>query len=144
MAPAHLSTEVSHDKLQSLQDTFKHFVKGILFLPPKRVSTRRSYMKRPRTIYGVPRITIGKTCSILAGAYLNAVEAYSGVTYDPKITIGDDIYTGRACYLTALDEITIGTGCMLGEHVYITDLTHDLIQRVAPLCFSSSNRRGLW
>jgi acetyltransferase-like isoleucine patch superfamily enzyme len=69
---------------------------------------------------------LGNHTVILGRSYLSAIEEYAGRRYAPKILIGDDVYVGRDVYLTAMDEISIGDGCVLSEQVYITDLTHGL------------------
>lgn len=55
---------------------------------------------------------------------MQAVSDYEGLKYSPSIQIGDNVYIGRYAYLVACDEIEIGDGCVLSEHVYITDLSH--------------------
>lgn len=85
-----------------------------------------SSMRRPWTIIGRSRITIGARTRILRGAYFMAVEGYAGIAHHPDIFIGDDVYIGKECYLTAMNAITIGAGCVLSDHVYITDLMHGL------------------
>jgi acetyltransferase-like isoleucine patch superfamily enzyme len=129
-------------RLQALQDAVKHFVKKIIFRPSHVHFGKDSYMKRPWTIYGASHIVIGERCSILKGGYFNAVEAYSGVTYTPRISVGDDVYIGRFCYLTAVNEISIGSGCVLSEHVYITDLTHGFTPKAGPIMHQLLESKG--
>ena len=81
-------------------------------------------MRRPWTVTGNPHIRIGSRSSILANAYIQAITHYAGVSYTPSIEIGNDVYIGRHAYFTAIDRISIGDGCVLSEHVYITDETH--------------------
>ncbi len=99
-------------------------------------------MKRPWTIYGASRIKIGEGCSILSGAYLNAVELYAGASYSPQISIHNDVYIGRFCYLTAMNEIIIGQGCVLSEHVYITDLMHGFNPTAGPIMLQPLESKG--
>lgn len=103
-----------------LRQTAKRFI----FTPPGVTLGRQSSIRRPWTIYGASRIHIGNRTRILGNAYLSAIEQYAGIAHYPTIDIGDDVYIGRYCYLTAMDAITIGSGCVLSEHVYITDLMH--------------------
>ncbi|WP_109488722.1 acyltransferase [Occallatibacter savannae] len=59
-------------------------------------------------------------------AYIDAILAYGGQQFHPSIEIGDDVYIGRHVYLTACDRIVISTGCVLSEHVYISDSAHGI------------------
>ena len=128
--------------LQDLRNALKKIVKNLVFRPYNVHIGNASYIKRPWTIYGASCITIGERCTILKGAYLNAVEAYSGVSYTPHISIGDDVYIGRFCYLTAATEISIGSGCVLSEHVYITDLTHGFTPHAGPIMLQVLESKG--
>jgi lipopolysaccharide O-acetyltransferase len=57
---------------------------------------------------------------------MQAIHSYAGHTYRPNIEIGDDVYIGNYAQIFALDCIKIGSGCVLSEHVYITDNAHGL------------------
>ncbi len=112
--------------MQRIKRKLKQFVKRILYTPPGVTLGQDTFMRRPWIIHSPQRITIGSRTEILKGAYLSAIEHYAGISHQPRIQIGDDVYIGRHCYLTAIEAITVGSGCVLSEHVYITDLSHGL------------------
>ena len=85
-----------------------------------------SWMIRPWRLGGKHHIEIGSRCSILSGATIWAFEGYEGQKYNPRVSLGDDVYVGRRVYLTAVDDIDIGDGCVLSEDVFISDLSHGL------------------
>lgn len=129
-------------QLQDLQAVFKRMVKNLIFRPSGVRIGYSAYVKRPWAIYGASCITIGDRSSILKGAYLNAVERYAGVAYTPRISIGADVYIGRFCYLTAINEIRIDPGCVLSEYVYITDLTHGFDPKAGPIMLQRLKTKG--
>ena len=93
-------------------------------------------------MHGPSMIDIGDRTIILSGAYLSAIEQYAGAIHQPRIKIGDDVYIGRCCYLTAMDSITIGSGCVLSEHVYITDLMHGVHPDRGPIMQQPLESKG--
>lgn len=85
---------------------------------------RDSRVRLPRSIRGRKYIHIGNTTCIMPHSFMLAVSHYAGSVYKPSILIGNNVYIGRYSYLVACDSIVIGDGCVLSEHVYITDLSH--------------------
>jgi lipopolysaccharide O-acetyltransferase len=104
----------------------KEAVKAILYRPRGVTFGERSYIHRPYSISGRDRVKIGKRSFILSGLQIQAITEYAGVTYQPLIEIGDDVYIGGNAYFTAIDKIYIGDGSVLSEHVYITDEFHGM------------------
>ena len=79
---------------------------------------------RPHQIVNREKVEIGSRTLIQPNSFIMPVRKYEGTLYNPSIRIGDDVYIGRQMYLTAIQAITIGDGCVLSEQVYITDLLH--------------------
>jgi acetyltransferase-like isoleucine patch superfamily enzyme len=104
----------------------KKIAKSVLYRPRGVTYGTSSYILRPCVLHGASQIRLGNHTVILGRGYLSAIEEYAGHRHAPKILIGDDVYVGRDVYLTAMNEISIGDGCVLSEQVYITDLTHGL------------------
>lgn len=107
-----------------LTSSLKQVVKGLLFRPRGISLGKKSFVHRPWTIHSPSSIVIGDRTLIRADSYLSAIKEYAGNTYRPRIAIGDDVYIGRHCYFTAMQSIEVQDGCVLSEHVYITDLMH--------------------
>lgn len=104
----------------------KEAVKALLYRPNGITFGERSCIYRPYKISGRDRVKVGKRSYILGGLYIHAITEYAGVTYQPSIEIGDDVYIGRNAYFTAIDRISIGDGSVLSEQVYITDEFHGM------------------
>jgi acetyltransferase-like isoleucine patch superfamily enzyme len=102
------------------------FKRLLLFERPQglRLLGRDSVVRRPRTLWGRSHIKIGARCLVMPNSLMQAVTDYAGEFYSPSICIGDDVYIGRNVYLVSAQGITISSGCVLSEHVYITDLNH--------------------
>ena len=83
-----------------------------------------SMVKRPRTFWGRERIRIGDHSLVLSHSLMQAISEYEGTPHRGFIDIGDQVYIGRYAYIAAAYGITISNGCVLSEHVYITDLNH--------------------
>jgi acetyltransferase-like isoleucine patch superfamily enzyme len=83
-----------------------------------------SAIEWPRKMESRPSIYVGSRTLIRSHAAMEPVLEYSGRRYKPTIHIGDDVYIGRHVYLTACDKIVISNGCVLSEHVYMSDSAH--------------------
>lgn len=44
--------------------------------------------------------------------------------YTPELTIGDDVSFMTNCYVSCMNSISIGDGCLFGDNVYISDNFH--------------------
>lgn len=81
-------------------------------------------VQRPRFFSGKQYIHVGDRCFIKSHSYIQVISNGLARESTPRIEIGDDVYIGRYSYLTAINRISIGSGSVLSEHVYITDLSH--------------------
>ena len=95
---------------------------------PKRFASRGCgvIIQLPHYILGAQYIHIGSRVSIGSHSFINAISAYMGVIYNPKIIFGDDVYIGRDCYINAINRVEIQEGCVLREGVYLADEGHGL------------------
>lgn len=101
-----------------------------------------SFVKRPRTLRGRGRIRFGDNTQVHSNSMIMAVTKYAGKPYNPSIHIGSDVYIGQNVYFTALREITISDGCVLSEHVYITDLNHGFSPSGGPIMSQDLECKG--
>jgi acetyltransferase-like isoleucine patch superfamily enzyme len=105
----------------------KQAVKKLVWGPPHETRAgEASYMYRPRRIDGAKYIEFGARTTIDRFGWLSALDSYAGIKYRPEIRIGDDVHIGRYACLTSINSIVIEDGCLLSEHVYISDLAHGL------------------
>jgi len=112
--------------INKIETALKPFIKRILFRPRNITYGFNSYILRPCTIHGAASIFLGNHTVVLGDGYISAITSYGGLRHTPRISIGNSVYIGRHSYLTAIDGITIEDGCVLSEHVYITDLMHGI------------------
>jgi acetyltransferase-like isoleucine patch superfamily enzyme len=78
---------------------------------------------RPHKLQGVQRIHIGAGCSVFEGSWL-ASEPGGG-----ELRIGDRTYLGHGVHVHAIDPVTIGSGCVLADGVFIGSSDHDRLDR---------------
>jgi acetyltransferase-like isoleucine patch superfamily enzyme len=94
---------------------------------------RLSGLRLPRRIAGRKYIEIGSRVYIRSFSTLWAISRHEGTSYQPSIVIGDDVYIGRFAYLGAIHGIHIGSGSVLSEQVYVTDLSHGFEPDAGPI-----------
>lgn len=78
-------------------------------------------------IRGEQYITIGDNVGIGSHAVLTAWDKYEGDNFCPKITIGNNVWIGEDCHITAINKITIGNNVLMGKKVTISDNSHGKI-----------------
>ena len=78
---------------------------------------------RPHKLQGVERIHLGAGCSVFEGAWL-ASEPGGG-----ELRIGDHTYLGHGVHVHALDPVTIGSGCVIADGVFVGSSDHDRADR---------------
>jgi len=69
-------------------------------------------------------ITIGKNFSALYNLRLEAWDNYAGDTFNPSLTIGDNVSVGSDIHIGCVDKINIGNGVLMGSRIYISDHSH--------------------
>ncbi len=80
----------------------------------------------PRWVHNPKRVRIGRDCVIGRFAVLYPLLAYSDQPCNGYIVLGDDVYIGGYAQIHAMGRLEIGDGCVLSEHVYISDIAHGL------------------
>ena len=106
---------------------FRRLVKEIWWRPPRAIcSGAHAYIYRPRRIDGPHRIKLGARSTVDRYGWLSALESYGGVNYKPCIVLGDDVHIGRYACITSISSIVIEDGCLISEHVYISDHSHGM------------------
>lgn len=83
----------------------------------------------PRWIHHPTRITIGDSCFIGRFSVLHPLGEYALQPLNGRIKIGNNVYIGGYCQIHAMDLVEIGSGCVLSEHVYVSDIAHGLDPR---------------
>ena len=105
---------------------FKRPLKTVLFGPPRSALSGNSvFIKRPRRLEGSEHMRFGDRVVIAENSWLAAFERYAGRNYHPQLNVGSDVTIGRYACITAINEVAIGDGCLISEHVYISDHVHE-------------------
>lgn len=117
-------------------------LKKLLRQPPHVTIGADSSVLRPWHIQGARHIHIGNHTRILDHFRVQAISSYGGVLHNPRIVIGDGVYIGRQAYFTAVREIRIGNGCVLSDHVYITDEFHGIDPKAGPIMEQPLESKG--
>lgn len=102
----------------------KKLAKSLLYRPAFRKMGANSVILLPRWIYNKKHVEIGANCVIGRFAVINAVTEYAKIRFDPRISIGDDVYIGGYSQLHCMNNLTLDRGVVLSEHVYISDIAH--------------------
>jgi len=92
-----------------------------------------SILRRPRHVDGNGFISIGARTSIQHHAWLSATTDYAGDSFLPEIAIGNDVYIGDYSFIVATNRVIIEDGCVLSNHVYITDSGHGVEPGKGPI-----------
>lgn len=82
------------------------------------------YVRNPYALLGLKYFSVEKGTIFAPQAELTAWKRYHNFTYHPRITIGRNCLFGKACHITAINEITIGDNLLTGEYVIISDNAH--------------------
>lgn len=85
---------------------------------------RNTVIHRPKKLEGARNIYIGNNSFIGSDAWLATFPTYHGIKYSPKIIIEDNVSIGRYANITAIDQITIKSGCLISEFFYTSDHSH--------------------
>lgn len=78
---------------------------------------------RPHALRGVDRIRIGADCAIYEDVWLQCEPGSA------TITIGDHTYVGNGVHVHAIDPVSIGSGCVLADGVFVASTDHDRTDR---------------
>jgi len=106
--------------------SFKRLIKALLYHPCGVVMGRDSLVKRPFSLRNRAHIRIGERCSIGRFATWDAIQEYAGKSQRGAIVLGNDVYIGGYSHIQVVSTVEIGDGCVLSEHVYMSDVAHGL------------------
>jgi acetyltransferase-like isoleucine patch superfamily enzyme len=73
---------------------------------------------------GMDCISVGSSSHIARGTLIQATRSYLEDAFTPSIEIGDDVYIGQRCTISAAGPIVIGHGTTIGDQVYISGGRH--------------------
>lgn len=82
------------------------------------------YLPITTKVIGSNQIKIGKQFGAGKNFWIEAVTRYFDDTFDPNITIGDNVSFSDQCHVASINEVSIGNGVLIGSGVHITDHSH--------------------
>ncbi|MGV0985821.1 MAG: acyltransferase [Limnohabitans sp.] len=109
-----------------MKKILKRIVKSLLYRPRGVVMKSNSWVLRPRWIHNPDRIHIGRDCFIGRFSVFHPLAKYENQICHGHIEIGHDVYIGGYAQIHCMGRLEIGDGCVLSEHVYISDIAHGL------------------
>ncbi len=100
-----------------------------------RFGSSKSFVKIGRniTMLNTKCIHIGNISGIGDNSYLGPITQYSGVSYSPKIEIGDGTWIGKNCSIASIQAVIIGKDVLFAGHVHITDHSHGYEEIQTPI-----------
>lgn len=104
----------------------KNIAKAVLYRPKVASLGKDSVIFLPRWIHNPLNIFIGNNTKIGRFSVLHPVVQYQDQNLKSKIEIGNDVYIGGYNQIHCMQSIVIGDGCVLSEHIYISDIAHGL------------------
>lgn len=87
-------------------------------------SKRNYQIKAPINIFGPENIHIGENFSAGVHFRIEAISDYAGGTFNPCITIGDNVSIQDFCHIGCVESVSIGDGTMIASKVLIIDHNH--------------------
>jgi len=81
-----------------------------------------------------PYIHLGTNVLLARDVWLNIpTEANPSIKGHPVITIGEGVAIGRRCTISGVNQIRIGSKCLFGPNVFITDHSHEFKDPTIPI-----------
>ena len=75
-------------------------------------------------IRGTRFIKLGRSFHVHGHLWMEAITAYCGQTFHPRIEIGDDVSFSEGVHISCIDRISVGNGALFGSRVYVSDHNH--------------------
>jgi len=95
--------------------------------PQFRLFGKKAYVYPGLTLQGGKYISIGEKTGIGARGIITAWDSYKGEKHSPIMIIGNNVWIGEDCHITAINKIYIGNNVLMGKKITITDNTHGAV-----------------
>lgn len=106
----------------------------------KFIKNNQMKFQFPSRIEGMDRIEIGNNFSAAAGLRLQAIKKYKTQTFNPSISIGNNVTINPNCQIVCVNEIIIEDNVLLASYVFISDHSHG-INDGSDILLSPENRK---
>ncbi len=95
--------------------------------PPRGIRLGdHTIIERPHRISAPQCIRVGARTHIGRDALIQPILNAAGQNYSPTVDIGNDVYIGPHVYIASMSRVSIGSGSVLSESVYINDAAHGI------------------
>lgn len=94
---------------------------------------RKSLVHSPFYSKDLSNIFIGENCQIHAESWIDCVEKYENIDYNPRIEIGDGSYIGHRTHIIACGQMKIGKNVLFADGIYISDNLHGFEDLTKPI-----------
>ena len=89
-----------------------------------RTGIRFAAVGRHAKVRGTAHMTVGAKVRIGDFCWIEAVAAYGGKQYRPRLIIGNRVMLSDLTHISCVEAIRIGDDCLLGSKIYIGDHHH--------------------
>lgn len=89
----------------------------------------KSYIEYPFIMRGGRYIQLGENVRIHKYLQLEAIDNHNGITFTPRIIIGNNVSINYNVHIGACNEIIIEDGVLIASKVFITDHYHGMTDR---------------
>jgi acetyltransferase-like isoleucine patch superfamily enzyme len=128
--------------LDRFKSKLKEAIKRLVFRPRGMNMGAGSFVRRPWQIANPDRVEAGMRVRIGRHVVLNAISSYNAVSINGHIQLGDDVYIGGYSQIHSMSRVNIGVGCVLSEHVYVSDIAHGLDPKAGLIMQQPLNCKG--
>ncbi|MDR0866394.1 MAG: acyltransferase [Candidatus Symbiothrix sp.] len=84
-------------------------------------------LELPISLLGCEYISIGNNFIIRRDGKIRAYTDFEGYKYNPEFTIGNNVYLGTNCCLSAIGKITIGNNVTFASNITVMDHMHGML-----------------
>lgn len=103
---------------------YHYFLTLIIYKPFLKKSGKRFILIAPIWITS-KYLVVGDNVVIRNGARIEGVDSYAGMSYNPIISIGNEVKIQQNLHLTCAEAIEIGDDTAIAANVSITDIDHN-------------------
>lgn len=115
-----------YKKLQDILEVRDSIYKKICFTTFRKCG-KLLRIKYPIHIIGGKYIELGDNVILDRNVRMEAWDEYSGVKYNPKIIVGNNVCFNPDCHIGCINKMKIGNNVLIGAGVLITDHSHGKI-----------------
>jgi acetyltransferase-like isoleucine patch superfamily enzyme len=120
----------------------RRFIEKFMPIPRGCKAGPNTIIRYPRWVSNPERTVLGANININPYAVLVALSSYEDTPLPGRIVIGNDTYIGGWCQIHSMGLVQIGDGCVLSEHVYISDIAHGLDPNAGPIMKQPLESKG--